>query len=120
MPGGNKVAEKDSARLAGLVFMLLLGVSALPEPLAAKVQKTVRYLRDLWPRLEDKYRFVAFSTGKDSLAMAAMLYEAVAPERPVCLYSHHELEFPINLEYLERIADSRIRRESRQPVPGVF
>ena len=35
--------------------------------------------------------------------MAAMLYEAVAPEKPVCLYSHHELEFPINLEYLDEL-----------------
>jgi len=35
--------------------------------------------------------------------MAAMLYEAVAPEKPVCLYSHHELEFPDNLEYLKEL-----------------
>jgi len=72
-------------------------------PLEAKVRETVRYLRDLWLRLENKCRFVAFSTGKDSLAMAAMLYEAVAPEKPICLYSHHELEFPGNLEYLKEL-----------------
>jgi 3'-phosphoadenosine 5'-phosphosulfate sulfotransferase (PAPS reductase)/FAD synthetase len=48
---------------------------------------------------------VAFSTGKDSLAMTAMLYEAVAPEKPICLYSHHGLEFPVNLGYLEELRD---------------
>ena len=35
--------------------------------------------------------------------MTAMLYEAVAPEKPICLYSHHGLEFPVNLEYLEEL-----------------
>jgi tRNA(Ile)-lysidine synthase TilS/MesJ len=45
----------------------------MQKPLAAKVQETVQYLRALWPRLEGKHRFVAFSTGKDSLAMTAML-----------------------------------------------
>jgi 3'-phosphoadenosine 5'-phosphosulfate sulfotransferase (PAPS reductase)/FAD synthetase len=37
--------------------------------------------------------------------MAAMLYEAVELERPVCLYSHHGLEFPCNLEYLEQLRE---------------
>jgi len=35
--------------------------------------------------------------------MTAMLYEAVAPEKPVCLYSHHNMEFPVNLEYLDKL-----------------
>jgi 3'-phosphoadenosine 5'-phosphosulfate sulfotransferase (PAPS reductase)/FAD synthetase len=74
----------------------------LQKPLATKVQETIRYLRDLWPRLEGMRRFVAFSTGKDSLAMAAMLYEAV-DSRPICLYSHHTLEFSSNLDYLDEL-----------------
>lgn len=73
----------------------------MEKPLAAKVEQVVRYLRGLWPRVEDKQRFVAFSTGKDSLAMAAMLYEAVAPQLPACVYAHHDLEYPSNLEYLK-------------------
>jgi len=75
----------------------------LQKPLAIKVQETIRYLRDLWPRLEGKRRFVAFSTGKDSLAMAAILYEAVDSQQPICLYSHHSLEFSSNLEYLDEL-----------------
>jgi len=67
------------------------------------VQETVRYLRGIWQRLGGRLPFVAFSTGKDSLAMAAMLYEAVEPEKPICLYSHHNLEFPGNLDYLEEL-----------------
>ena len=77
----------------------------MQKQLAAKVEDTVKYLRALWPRLESRHRFVAFSTGKDSLAMTAMLYEAVAPEKPTCLYSHHGLEFPSNLEYLAELRD---------------
>jgi len=46
---------------------------------------------------------VAFSTGKDSLALAAMLYEAVGEEQPPCLYVHHDLEFPLNLEYVHLV-----------------
>jgi hypothetical protein len=38
-----------------------------------------------------------------SLALAGILYEAVGPERPTCLYAHHDLEFPGNLEYLEEL-----------------
>jgi len=73
------------------------------KPLRAKVAETIRALRTVWPRLADRKRFVAFSTGKDSLALAAMLYEAVEPERPTCLYVHHDLEFPGNLDYLEHL-----------------
>lgn len=73
------------------------------KPLADKVNVTIQFLREIWPKLEGKLRFVGFSTGKDSLALAAMLYEAVGPERPTCLYAHHDLEFPGNLEYLEEL-----------------
>lgn len=68
--------------------------------LTEKVHKTITRLRTIWPKLEGKYPFIAFSTGKDSLAMAALIYEAVEPEKPICLYAHHDLEFPSNLEYL--------------------
>jgi 3'-phosphoadenosine 5'-phosphosulfate sulfotransferase (PAPS reductase)/FAD synthetase len=75
----------------------------LRKPLADKVKETIQSLREIWPKIEGKLRFVGFSTGKDSLALAAMLYEAVGPERPACLYAHHDLEFPGNLEYLEEL-----------------
>jgi len=71
--------------------------------LESKVKSTIAQLRETWRKLEGKHRFIAFSTGKDSLAVAAMLYEAVAPERPPCLYSHHDLEFPEYEEYAERM-----------------
>lgn len=70
------------------------------KPLYEKVRETVRWLRASWQKLNHLHRFVAFSTGKDSLALSAMLYEAVGDERPVCLYVHHDLEFPGNLRYV--------------------
>ena len=88
--------------------------------LESKVEKTVAGLRSLWKKTEGKYRFVAFSTGKDSLALAAMLYEAVAPEKPLCLYSHHNLEFPVNLEYLEELRARGFRVEVVEPFLGYF
>jgi len=69
--------------------------------LGTKVESTIRGLRKIWERFEGKHRFVGFSTGKDSLAVAGMLYEAVAPETPPCVYVHHSLEFPGNLNYVE-------------------
>ncbi len=71
--------------------------------LGSKVRSTVAYLAQTWRKLEGRHRFVAFSTGKDSLALAAMLYEAVGEERPPCLYSHHDLEFPEYAEYAEQM-----------------
>jgi 3'-phosphoadenosine 5'-phosphosulfate sulfotransferase (PAPS reductase)/FAD synthetase len=71
--------------------------------LESKVKAAVVHLRETWRRLEDTHRFVAFSTGKDSLAVAAMLYEAVDPECAPCLYSHHDLEFPEYEEYARRM-----------------
>jgi 3'-phosphoadenosine 5'-phosphosulfate sulfotransferase (PAPS reductase)/FAD synthetase len=84
------------------------------------VQETVRYLRALWPRLENSRRFAAFSTGKDSLAMAAMLYGAIEPEKPVCLYSHHDLEFPGNLDYLEALKNRGFSVTVVNPFLGYF
>ncbi len=69
-------------------------------PLQMKVEKTVGWLREIWKRTEGRHRFVAFSTGKDSLALAAMLYEALEHDRPPCLCVEHELQFPVNREYL--------------------
>ena len=71
-------------------------------------------------KFEGEHRFVAFSTGKDSLALAAMLYEAVEPERPVCLYSHHNLEFPCNLEYLEKLSEHGFAIKTRHPFLEYF
>jgi PP-loop superfamily ATP-utilizing enzyme len=70
----------------------------LKKPLVTKVRATIAWMGKVWRSLEGKQRFVAFSTGKDSLAVAAMLYEAVGDELPPCLYSHHDLEYP---EYKE-------------------
>jgi len=92
----------------------------MDQALEAKTDNTVSSLRSLWNKAEGKYRFVAFSTGKDSLALAAMLYEAVAPEKPLCLYSHHDLEFPINLEYLEALRTRGFRVEVVEPFLGYF
>lgn len=72
-------------------------------PLERKVKTTIRQLKEMWVRTKNKHQFVVFSTGKDSLAMTAMLYEAVGEEKPICLYSHHNLEFSSNLEYLETL-----------------
>lgn len=90
------------------------------EQLETKVKETVKSLREAWTRLEGKRRFVAFSTGKDSLALAAMLYEAVAPERPQCLYAHHDLEFPCNVEYLQELRERGFAVEVVKPFLEYF
>jgi len=92
----------------------------MDKPLTTKVQKTIRALRETWRKLEGKKRFVAFSTGKDSLALTAMLYEAVGEDRPACLYAHHELEFPDNLDYLKELEDSGFAIEARRPFLEYF
>lgn len=75
------------------------------ETLATKVKNTIALIREIYPKLEFGYPFIALSTGKDSLAMAAMIYEAIAPDRLPCLYVHHNLEFPENLDYVEELKD---------------
>ena len=92
----------------------------MDKALRKKLVRTLAELRSLWKRLEGKQRFVAFSTGKDSLALAAMLYEAVEPEKPVCLYSHHNLEFPVNLRYLEELRGRGFRVEIVKPFLEYF
>ena len=90
------------------------------KPLRAKVAEAIRSLRLIWPKVADRHRFVAFSTGKDSLALAAMLYEAVEPERPTCLYVHHNLEFPSNLDYLEQLKARGFVVTTLAPFLGYF
>lgn len=90
------------------------------KPLQAKVTETIRSMRLIWPKVADRHRFVAFSTGKDSLALAAMLYEAVEPERPACLYVHHNLEFQSNLAYLEQLKARGFAVTTLAPFLGYF
>ena len=88
--------------------------------LESKVKTTITRLRETWRKLEGKHRFVAFSTGKDSLAVAAMLYEAVGSERPPCLYSHHDLEFAEYEEYAERMKAFGFAIETVRPFLQYF
>ena len=90
------------------------------KPLLAKVKETIARLRTIWHKLEGKERFVAFSTGKDSLALAALLYEAVEPEKPTCLYAHHNLEFSCNLEYLEELKEFGFAVQTVSPFLDYF
>jgi len=92
------------------------------KPLREKIAYAIQRMRRMWSASRSKARFVAFSTGKDSLAMMAMLYEAVESEneKPVCLYSHHGLEFPENLEYLETIRGHGFQIETVRPFLGYF
>jgi len=88
--------------------------------LTTKVGQAISTMRDLWTRLRPFRSFVAFSTGKDSLAMAAMLYEAVYPERPPCLYAHHDMEFPSNLDYLAELRPHGFKTEVVRPFLSYF
>ena len=87
--------------------------------LSNKVSSTIRLLRDVWKQVRGNRPFVAFSTGKDSLLVAALLYEAVAPERPICVYSHHNIEFESNLSYLEELKGHFVI-ETVEPFLGYF
>ncbi len=85
------------------------------DALREKVEGTISELRQVWKRFEGKHRFVGFSTGKDSLAVAAMLYEAVGPEKPACVYAHHALEFPTNLDYVKEMEQQGFAIETVKP-----
>ena len=89
-------------------------------PLQDKVKQTIRKIREIWPKLQGKKPFIAFSTGKDSLALAALLYEALQPIKPICLYAHHDLEFPANLEYLETLKERGFAVETVHPFLQYF
>ena len=88
--------------------------------LGRKVKRTIASVRQIYPRLESGYPFIAFSTGKDSLAMAAMIYEAIAPEKLPCLYVHHSLEFPENLDYAEELKNKGFAVEVLNPFLEYF
>ena len=88
--------------------------------LARKVKNTIARMRQIYSKLEHGYPFIAFSTGKDSLAMAAMIYEAIAAERLPCLYVHHNLEFPGNLDYLAELKDRGFAVEVLTPFLEYF
>jgi len=92
----------------------------MDKTLKMKVQKTIAWIQEIFPKLKQKYPFIAFSTGKDSLAMAAMIYEAIEPERPPCLYAHHNLEFPGNLDYLAELEDRGFAVEVVNPFLEYF
>jgi len=88
--------------------------------LTTKVKNTIALIREIYPKLEDGYPFIAFSTGKDSLAMAAMIYEAIAPDKLPCLYVHHNFEFPENLEYLTELKERGFEVEVLNPFLEYF
>lgn len=83
--------------------------------LESKVQATIRWLRRIWKQLDAQQRFIAFSTGKDSLALTALMYEAVGEAKPLCLYVHHALEFPENLEYAKSLRTRGFRIQILKP-----
>lgn len=87
----------------------------MEQELNEKVDGAIERLRQLWPSVKNKKPFIAFSTGKDSLAMAAMLYEAVAPEMPPCIYSHHDFEFPEYRTYLDSLREYGFNIEVAHP-----
>ena len=88
--------------------------------LATKVKSTIASIRQIYPKLESGYPFIAFSTGKDSLAMAAMIYEAIAPDKLPCLYVHHNFEFPENLDFVEELKDRGFMIEVLNPFLEYF
>jgi 3'-phosphoadenosine 5'-phosphosulfate sulfotransferase (PAPS reductase)/FAD synthetase len=88
--------------------------------LATKVKNVIAWMRQIYSKLEHGYPFIAFSTGKDSLAMAAIIYEAIAPETLPCLYVHHNLEFPENLDYLAELKDRGFAVEVLAPFLEYF
>jgi len=92
------------------------------KPLRDKIRSALARMRMMRKASRSMTRFAAFSTGKDSLAMIAMLYEATESEneKPACLYSHHNLEFPDNLEYLEKIRKRGFNIETVKPFLSYF
>lgn len=88
--------------------------------LTTKVKNTIALIRRIYSKLEFGYPFIAFSTGKDSLAMTAMIYEAIAYEQLPCVYVHHNLEFPVNLDYLEKLKEREFNIEVVHPFLDYF
>jgi len=90
--------------------------------LESKVRSIISLIRRIWPKLEGRYPFIAFSSGKDSLAMASIIYEALENENEhlTCLYSHHDLEYKTNLEYLDLLKERGFLIEIRRPFLEYF
>lgn len=88
--------------------------------LTTKVENAIALMQQIYPKLKDGYPFIAFSTGKDSLAMAAMIYEAIAPNKLPCLYVHHNFEFPENLDYLAELKERGFAVEVLNPFLEYF
>jgi len=52
--------------------------------------------------------------------MAAMIYEAIEPDKLPCLYVHHNLEFPENLDYVVELKDRGFAVEVLNPFLEYF
>lgn len=85
-----------------------------------KIKDKIQQFRQVYSRVKDWRPFIAFSTGKDSLAMASMLYEALESDTLPCVYVHHDLEFPVNLQYAERLRERGFEIEIVNPFLGYF
>lgn len=92
----------------------------MTKTLERKVKETISSIKSIYSKLKSEYVFIAFSTGKDSLAMAAMIYEAISPEKLPCLYVHHNLEFSINLDYLMELKEQGFEVEVVHPFLEYF
>ena len=57
--------------------------------LRAKTETAILHIKALWKKVKHHVPFIAFSTGKDSLALTAMVYEALGQDAPPCVYVHH-------------------------------
>ena len=76
-----------------------------------KLRNAISDIKKVWAQIETKDRFIAFSGGKDSLALSLIIYEAIDEDPPPCLYVHHDMVLPIHLEYmfdLKRKSDLKI------------
>lgn len=88
--------------------------------LLGKVRDSIRDIKTIWPKLGHKKPFIAFSTGKDSLAMTGIIREALPSAQLPCLYSHHGLEFSSNLDYLEELRPWNLPIKVVKPFLGYF
>lgn len=92
----------------------------MDQVLTRKIKETIRHIQDIWSKLKDYYSFIAFSTGKDSLALTAIMYEALDNYPIECIYSHHPLEFPENLDYANKLIEKGFNIKIRTPFLNYF
>jgi 3'-phosphoadenosine 5'-phosphosulfate sulfotransferase (PAPS reductase)/FAD synthetase len=76
----------------------------MDKPLTAKIERAILFIRNIWPRIRYRNPFIAFSAGKDSLAMTALISEALESQSMPILYSSHDFEFPGHLEYINSLS----------------